>query len=111
MFIVRAFLSLVLIASPAFAQAAGDSVFARAERFVREGDGARGRALVDSVLEASPAGSPLLADALYWRAALASSTADAERDFRRIVVEFATHPRAEGAMLRLAQLEFARGDR
>ncbi|HYD54293.1 MAG TPA: SPOR domain-containing protein [Gemmatimonadaceae bacterium] len=89
----------------------GDSVFARAERLVREGDGERGRELVDSVLTAAPAGSPVLAEALYWRAALAASTADAERDFRRLVVEFATHPRAESAMLRLAQLEFARGDR
>lgn len=111
--IFRASFLFLLVVAPAVvsAQTAGDSAFARAERLVREGDGARGRALVDSVLDASPPGSPLLADALYWRAALASSTTDAERDFRRIVVEFATHPRAEGAMLRLAQLEFARGDR
>lgn len=93
------------------AQASADSVFRRAERLVREGNGARGRELVDSVLTATPASSPVVAEALYWRAALSASTEEAERDFRRIIIDYPVHPRAENAMLRLAQLEMARGDR
>jgi len=93
------------------AQTAVDSVFRRAEQLVRDGNGARGRELVDSVLTATPEGSPVVAEALYWRAALSASTEEAERDFRRIIIDYPIHPRAENAMLRLAQLELARGDR
>ncbi|MDQ3696900.1 MAG: SPOR domain-containing protein, partial [Gemmatimonadota bacterium] len=49
--------------------------------------------------------------ALYWRAALAATAADAERDLRRIVIEFPLSRQAGDALLRLAQLEQARGDR
>ena len=87
-----------------------DSLFARARRLVLEGNGEVGRALVDSMLAAT-AGTPVYADALYWRAALAATAADAERDYRRVIVEhpFSTH--AGDALLALAQLEMARGDR
>lgn len=67
--------------------------------------------MVDSVIAATDPSTPAYADALYWRAALASSSDDAERDYRRIVVEFALSPRAPDALLQLAQLELARGDR
>lgn len=92
-------------------QSVSDSLFRRAERLVRDGDGAAGRALVDSVLAAAPQGSALNGEALYWRATLAASSIDAERDLARLMVEYAAHPRAEDAILRLAQLELARGDR
>jgi cell division septation protein DedD len=51
------------------------------------------------------------AEALYWRALFGTSAADAEPHFRRIVVEYPAHARAEDATFRLAQLELARGDR
>ena len=47
----------------------------------------------------------------YWRATLAATSADAERDYRRVVVEYPLSPRAGDALLQLAQLEIARGDR
>lgn len=93
------------------AQAAADPVYARAQALVSEGQGAAGRALVDSMYRATAPGSGARAEALFWRASLAPTAADAERDYRAVVVDHATSPRVEDALLRLAQLELARGDR
>ncbi len=86
-----------------------DSVFARAQRLVNEGEGAAGRALIDSLVRATPERSPARADALYWRAQLAPDAAAAQRDFILLIVEYSLTPRAADALLGLAQLEFARG--
>jgi cell division septation protein DedD len=88
-----------------------DPVFVRAQALVSDGNGVAGRALVDSVLHATPPGAPLYAQALFWRASLASNAADAESDYKHIVVDYPLAPQAEDALLRLAQLELARGDR
>ena len=88
-----------------------DSVFARARQLVVNGNGAGGRLLVDSVIAATDPESPTYADAIYWRAALAATSADAERDYRRLVVEYPLSPRIGEALFQLAQLEVARGDR
>lgn len=93
------------------AQMATDPVYARAQALVSEGQGAAGRALVDSMYRATAPGSGERGEALFWRASLAPTAADAERDYRAIVVDHATSPRVEDALLRLAQLELARGDR
>ena len=93
------------------AQGATNAVYARAQALVSEGQGAQGRALVDSMYRISAPASVERAEALFWRASLAATAADAERDYRAIVVDHATSPRAEDALLRLAQLELARGDR
>src|SRR5204863_488927 len=88
-----------------------DPVFARAQALVSDGNGAAGRALIDSVIRATPPIAPLYPQALFWRASLAASAADAESDYRHIVVDYPLAPQAEDALLRLAQLELARGDR
>ena len=88
-----------------------DPAFARAQTLVSEGQGAQGRALVDSMYRISSPASAERAEALFWRATLAATAADAERDYRAIVVDHATSARVEDALLRLAQLELARGDR
>jgi cell division protein FtsN len=88
-----------------------DPVFARAQSLVSDGNGAAGRALIDSVIATTPTGAPLYPQALFWRASLASNAADAESDYRHIVVDYPLAPQAEDALLRLAQLELARGDR
>jgi cell division septation protein DedD len=77
---------------------------------VREGHGEAGRALVDTLLAAARAGSPAHGQALYWRAALAVDAAEAERGYRRVIVEYPASRWAGDAMLNLAQLELARGD-
>ena len=66
---------------------ASDSIFKRARRLVSEGDGAAGSAIVDSMLRVSTEGTPAYGDALFWRGALAETAADAERDYRRVIVE------------------------
>lgn len=103
--------ALLIGLSDVNAQAATDPVYARAQTLVSEGQGAAGRALVDSLYRATTPGSGERAEALFWRATLAPTAADAERDYRAIVVDHATSPRVEDALLRLAQLELARGDR
>src|SRR5437764_9830965 len=90
---------------------ATDSIFRRARRLVSEGDGATGRAIVDSLLRAAPEGTPAYGDALFWHGALAETAADAERDYRRVIVEYPLSLYADDALLSLAELEQARGDR
>ena len=88
-----------------------DPVFVRAQQLVSDGNGAAGRALIDSVIAATPPIAPLYPQALFWRASLAASAADAESDYKHIVVDYPLAPQAADALLRLAQLELARGDR
>ena len=49
-------------------------------------------------------------DAIFWRGALAETAADAERDYRRVIVEYPLSPYADDALLSLAELEQARSD-
>lgn len=109
---LRSFL-IIAIASGAVAgaQSTTDSVLARARQLVASGNGAAGRALVDSVIAATTPDTPEYGDALFWRASLATSSADAERDYRRVVVEYPLSTHSGDALLQLAQLEVARGDR
>ncbi len=88
-----------------------DAAFAKAQELASEGNSAAGRALIDSIVKATSPTSPVYPQALYWRATLATNAADAESDYRHIVVDYPLAPHAEDALLRLAQLELARGDR
>ena len=88
-----------------------DTAMARIERLVVAGDRSSARYLTDSLLATLPHESPRIADALYWRAATAPSAVDAERDYLRITVEHPYSRRAPDALLALAHLEFARGNR
>jgi hypothetical protein len=88
-----------------------DSALLRVERLVVAGDRSSARVLADSLLAALTTESPRLADVLYWRAQSATSAVDAERDYLRISVEHPFATRAPDALLTLAQLELARGDR
>jgi TolA-binding protein len=87
-----------------------DSLFRRAEQLVREGHGEAGRALVDTLLASARPGSPAYGQALYWRASLAADAAEAERGYRRVIIEYPASRWAGDAMLNLAQLELARGE-
>jgi tetratricopeptide (TPR) repeat protein len=104
-----------LLSVPALAQSpAGsskaESLFQRARELVAEGNGAAGRALVDSILGSEKEGTPSYAEALYWRASLADSVSSAQQDYLRLSIEYSTAPRAPEALLRLAQLELTRGN-
>lgn len=91
--------------------AAGDATFRRAVTLVNDGEGATGRALLDSMVNAARPGSLELAEALYWRATVAPNAAAAEQDYRRVILDHPLSPRIPDALLRLAQLELARADR
>lgn len=115
----RSALLVVLLLSSATALAAqstsptspNDSIFRRARRLVSEGNGAAGRAIVDSLLTHEQEGRSTYGDALYWRGALAETAAAAERDYRRVIVEYPLSAYADDALLAMAELEQARGDR
>jgi cell division septation protein DedD len=107
-------LPLFCVATLATAQAPSrpaDPIFVRAQTLVSDGNGVAGRALIDSVIAKTPPTSQLYPQALFWRATLAANAADAESDYKHIVVDYPLAPQAEDALLRLAQLELARGDR
>ena len=110
---LAAMVCLVAWNGPARAQAvtANDPVFRRAQRLVSEGNGATGRAVVDSVLAATADNDPRHAEAMFWSATLSESAAKAERDYLKLTVEHALSPWAGEALLRLGQLQYARGER
>jgi tetratricopeptide (TPR) repeat protein len=116
---MRRFLSVLSLSLAPFTAVAaqqpesadGDTTFLAAQRLVVEGRGQEGRAIIARELAAAPEGSPRYVEALYWRAALAATAADAERDYKRIIIEFPVSRRSESALVGLAQLELARGDR
>jgi cell division septation protein DedD len=106
------FLVALVLSPVAHAQQAGtatDTAFLRAQQLVAEGNGEAGRAIVAGRLQAATPGSAEYVEALFWRAALAATAAEAEVDYRRIIVEHPTTPRVEDALVRMAQLELARG--
>ena len=108
-----AFIATIALTGPVAAQqpVPTDTMYLHAHGLVSRGQGAEGRALIDSLLLATPPGTPAYAEGLFWRAVTASKVQDAERDYLRIVIEFPLSPRAEDALIRLAELEMMRGDR
>lgn len=86
------------------------AVFQRAQRLVNDGLGAEGRALVDSLLNATAPRSPDEAEVLFWRATIAENWDQAQRDYMRVMLEHERSPFAPRAMLRLAQGELMRAD-
>ena len=85
-------------------------VYKRAQTLVNDGNAAGARVLIDSMIAVAAPGSNDYAEAVYWRAVLAATAAEAETDYRRIVVEYRNSPRVEDALIRLAQLEIARAN-
>lgn len=86
-----------------------DRAIARARAAVDAGNGDNARTVLDSLVAASPSGSNDLAEALFWRATLAERLGDAERDWKRLVIDVPLAPRASDALLRLGELEMLRG--
>ncbi|HEY4304140.1 MAG TPA: SPOR domain-containing protein [Gemmatimonadaceae bacterium] len=108
---IVAFAACVIAAHALQAQQPADAVFNRARQMVVNGNGAGGRLLIDSIISATPNESPVYGDALYWRAVLAATNTDAERDYRRLIVEYPLSTHMGDALYSLAQLETARGDK
>lgn len=98
-----------LVAQDAPVSPAMDRAIARARAAVDAGDGADARAVLDSLVKSAPGGSNDLAEALFWRATLAERMSDAERDWKRLIIEAPLAARASDALVRLGELEMLRG--
>lgn len=93
------------------AQSAKDSaLYVQAQQMVANGDAVAGRKLADSIAAVAAAGSPAFAEGLYWRATLASNARDSEHEYRQIIVDYPLSGRVADALLRIGQLESARGE-
>ena len=90
---------------------AQDAAIQRARQLADAGDDVGARRVIDSLFRITSPDSVGYAEVLYWRAALAPAAVDAERDYRRLLIEAPLSARAEDALLQLARLEQARGDR
>jgi DedD protein len=101
----------------ALAQNADSALTVRAEealvrvRRYTTNDVASARALADSLVNALPAGASMMPEALYAKASIAPSAADAERTYARIVTDYRFAARVPDALMRLALLESARNNR
>ena len=101
----------VVVPTISSAQSSSDSAaYKQAQSLVNEGNTTAGRAIVDSMIARTTLGTNAYAEGLYWRAVLSATAADAEMDYRRIIVDYPLSPRVEDALLRVAQLELARAD-
>lgn len=96
--------------TPGRGAAQQDPRLVAAVRLAQEGQGDSARATVKRLLDATPVAQPLYAEALYTQGVVAATTADMERAFQRLVVEFNGSAWADDALLKLMQLNFARGD-
>jgi cell division protein FtsN len=107
--------ALIIIAvTPVIVAAQGNiavnPAYRRAQDLVNNGNPTAGRAVIDSMLNVATQGTNEYAEGIYWRAVLAATAADAEMDYRRIVVDYPQSPRVADALIRLSQLEIARAN-
>jgi len=96
-----------LAASPASLRAQDSPAVRAAVALAAEGRGDSARVLVNAALRAARPGDPAWVEALYWRARLAVSGDSAERDLRRVALEYPSSPWADDALLELSQLALA----
>lgn len=82
-------------------------VLRAAAALAAEGRGDSARRMVARELGRLTPGTDGFAEALYWRARLAVSGDSAERDLRRVAIEYSNSPWADEALLQLSQLALA----
>jgi len=81
-----------------------------AARLVAEGRGEEARQAVAAELARARPGEPAYVEALFWRARLTMFGDSAERDLRRVAIEYPASPWADDALLLLAQMAMAAGN-
>lgn len=108
---------LLLVVSAAQAQtsdsltsARADEVLTRVRRYTSS-DVPAARVLADSLVNALPASATVMPAALFAKASIAPSAAEAERDYGRIVNDYRFASQVPDALMRLALLESARNNR
>jgi cell division septation protein DedD len=104
-------LAVALSVGPSVRLPAQDNPAVRAAvQLAAEGRGDSARALVASILLHSRPGDSTWVEALYWRARLAATGDSAERDLRRVAIEYSGSRYADDALLQLSQLALAAGN-
>ena len=91
-------------------QAQSSPTVRAAVQLAAEGRGDSARLLLDGQLARARTGDSTWIETLYWRARLAPGGELAERDLRRIAVEYGNSPWADDALLQLSQLALAGGN-
>lgn len=106
--VVSALCALGAAVGVAPALAAQESPVVRAAvQLAADGRGDSARALLNQELGRGRTGEAGWVEALYWRGRLAGDGVDAERDLRRVALEFSTSAWADDALLQLSQLALA----
>lgn len=104
-------LAVALTVRPSVHLCAQDNPAVRAAVLLAaEGHGDSARVLVASILTHSRPGDSTWVEALYWRARLAATGDSAERDLRRVAIEYSDSKYADDALLQLSQLALAAGN-
>ena len=93
---------------PALAQ--DNPALRAAVQLAAEGRGDSARRIVAAELAKARPGDPAYVEALYWRGRLAVSGDSAERDLRRVAIEYSNSHWADQALLQLSQLALAAGN-
>ena len=99
-----------LLAAAARAGAQDNPAIREAVRLAGDGRGDEARRIVATELSRARPGETVYVEALYWRARLTAVGDSAERDLRRIAIEYPTSRWAPEALLQLAQLAMAAGN-
>ncbi len=103
-------LSILLACARVTARAQDDPAIQTAVRLAGEGRGDEARRMVNAELAKARVGEPAWVEALYWRARIAATGDSAERDLRRVAIEYPTSRWADDALLQLAQIATAAGN-
>jgi cell division septation protein DedD len=103
-------LATLLMAVADRAGAQDNPAIREAVRLAGDGRGDEARRIVAAELSRARPGEPAYIEALYWRARVAAVGDSAERDLRRIAIEYPTSRWAPDALLQLAQLAMAAGN-
>jgi hypothetical protein len=103
-------LAALAVGTAAVARGQDNPAIQEAVRLAASGQGDEARRLVNAELAKARPGDPAYVEALYWRARIAMAGDSAERDLRRVAIEFPTSPWADDALLQLAQLAMAAGN-
>ena len=100
----------LLLALPVLLRAQSTPAVRSAVQLAGEGRSDSARVLLNAELARRAAGDSSWVEALYWRGRLAGAGSAAERDLRRVAVEYSNSPWADDALLQLAQLALAGGN-
>jgi hypothetical protein len=103
-------LAALLAAVVVSAGAQDNPAIREAVRRAGDGRGDEARRIVAAELSRARPGEAAYIEALYWRARLTAVGDSAERDLRRIAIEYPTSRWAPEALLQLAQLAMAAGN-